>query len=215
MQLRKYATEDFVIFPLITYGDTDFIGADPTLVAGDCKISKDGVAYVNTTNLPVWIGEGLFKLILTAAEYTGKKMLITIKDQDGPAWEDQAIYIETYGNANAQHPTMVFRDYTSVVIPYAPTAETACRVYEYVFMPDGITPVDAINAIAKIVSLPEDINSVLHTGQELEATYQSADGLIYWDIVQGAIVEFTIPNFGYRSIKTIPSTSTARLYDIT
>lgn len=206
MGSRAYATEDFILFPLITYGDTDFIGSPPTFAAGDVKISRDGGSYGNTTNLPTHIGEGIFKLVLTTTEHTAKKMLVTVKDQDGPAWEDQAIYIETYGGDNAQFPITTFN-----IIEDAPAGDI-CRVYEYVYDQDG-NPPTTLDASAKIIS-QEIISGTPYTLTSENGTYDSSTGLVYWDIIQGAEVAISIEEADINRIITVPSTGTARLSDI-
>lgn len=103
-ELRKYAVGDTILFPLIDFGFSDFEASPVSFVAGDVQRSIDGGAFANTTNLPTHVGGGLYSLSLTAGEQTGKKILVTIKDQTVPkAWEDQAVLVETYGNAAAQH----------------------------------------------------------------------------------------------------------------
>jgi hypothetical protein len=98
-------------------------------------------------------------------------------------------------------------------IPDAPVSVESCRVYDYAFQGDGSTPVESLIAKARIMSLPEDANSILHTGKEIDAVYDSSTGLFYWDLVKGAEVEFRIIDFG-KYIKTVPTTSTAQLSDI-
>lgn len=101
-------------------------------------------------------------------------------------------------------------------IPAAPSSPSSCRVYEYAFMGDGITPMGSVTAWAKILSLPEDAGSMLVTGKEIEPIYDSSTGLLYWDIVQGASVEFNVSDFGINNfVKTVPATSTARLSALT
>lgn len=105
--IRKlYATQDAIFFPVRKAGSNDFAGsADWTPAAGDVKISVDGGDFANTTNLPSAIGGTGSKgwtLTLTAAEYTGKQMIVQIVDQATKAIEDQCILIETFGHASAQ-----------------------------------------------------------------------------------------------------------------
>ncbi len=96
-----------------------------------------------------------------------------------------------------------------------PAVVGACRVYDFAFMPDGSTPVSEIVAKAKIVSLPANYNGILHSGDEIDAVYNSSTGVFYWDIVKGSSVEFIVPSFGINAyLKTIPATDTARLITI-
>jgi len=103
-ELRKYAVGDSVQFPLIDFGASDFEATPVTFVAGDVRVSINGGAFANTTNLATHLGLGLYQLVLIGAEITGKLILVSIKDQSVPkTWEDQAVAIETYGHASAQH----------------------------------------------------------------------------------------------------------------
>ena len=106
MILRKYnvaATIDGV--PLVKRGSIDF-KANPTLAAGDVKISKDGGAFANLTTLPaVTPASGEFvEIALSATEMQAARIAIKFIDQTAPKeWEDQAVLIETYGHASAAH----------------------------------------------------------------------------------------------------------------
>ncbi len=78
-----------------------------TFATGDVKISKDGGAYANTTNLPTLVSGGnTWKLTLTSAEKTCARWSVQIKDQDGPSFTDQVFMGYTYGNASAAIPSM-------------------------------------------------------------------------------------------------------------
>lgn len=46
-------------------------------IAGEVKISKDGAAFANTTNLPAYIAQGVYSLALTAAEMQATDVIIT------------------------------------------------------------------------------------------------------------------------------------------
>lgn len=103
----------------------------------------------------------------------------------------------------------------TALIPTEPSSADSCRVYEYLKEGDGVTIPSTASGYAKIVSLPEDLSDSLHLGNEIEATYDSDTGLIYWDIVRGAEVQFIIYNYGVKTTKTVPDSATARLTDIT
>jgi hypothetical protein len=70
------------------------------------KISKDGGAAANVTNLPTAITMGntvLWDFSLTATELQAAKIRITVSDSATKAVEDVSFEIDTYGNASAQH----------------------------------------------------------------------------------------------------------------
>lgn len=104
---RKYATATHVYMPIGKRGVVDFaVGADWTPAANDVKISIDGGAAVNVTNLPTAIAMGngaQWDFSLTAAELTGKKITIMISDAATKAIEDDSILIETYGHPSAEY----------------------------------------------------------------------------------------------------------------
>jgi len=102
-ELLKYNVSDSIYFPLIDRGTVDFENTPVTFAAADTKISKDGAAFANSTNLPTHIGGGIYKLVLTAAELSAKKIIVKLVDAATKAFEDQAILIDTYGNASGQH----------------------------------------------------------------------------------------------------------------
>ena len=102
--LRRYGVADTVHFVLIAAGTTTFTAA-PVFQSEDVIIRVDGNSAAFTTNLPVGFGRGHFRLTLTAGELTGQKVMILVQDQTTlRVWEDNAIYIETYGSPGpAQH----------------------------------------------------------------------------------------------------------------
>jgi len=104
--LRKYATllttAKAIPFSLLTVDGVDFI-TGATFAAGDIQISIDGGAYVDTANLPVAEGNS-YRLILTVAELTGRRIRLSIVDQTGTKfWLDTDVIIETFGNAAAMY----------------------------------------------------------------------------------------------------------------
>lgn len=103
--LLKYATATHIYIPIVKRAVVDFaVGADWTPAAGDVKISIDGGAAANVTNLPTAIAMGntaIWDFSMTSGEMTGAKILITVADAATKAVEDQAILVETFGNASA------------------------------------------------------------------------------------------------------------------
>ena len=104
MILAKYGTAVTLDgIPLITKGAMDY-KANPTLAAGDVKVSKDGGASANLTTLPATspTGETLVRVSLSATEMQAKMIVVTFIDQTNPKeWEDQRLIIYTHGNASA------------------------------------------------------------------------------------------------------------------
>lgn len=107
MFLNKYGVARHIYIPIIKRGVVDFaVGADWTPVAGDVKISKDGGAAANVTNLPTAITLGntaMWDFSITATEMQAAQIHISVADSATKAVEDTMFIIETYGNASGQH----------------------------------------------------------------------------------------------------------------
>ena len=105
--LYKYGVAVHIYKPIIKRGAVDFaVGADWTPAAGDVKISKDGGAAANVTNLPTAIVMGntaMWDFSLTATEMQAGKINITVSDAPTEVVEDVMFELHTYGNASAQH----------------------------------------------------------------------------------------------------------------
>jgi hypothetical protein len=102
-ELRKYGAEATIYFPLVDAGAVDFEATPVSFAAGDTQISKDGGAFANTSNNPAHEGNGIYSLVLTSTEMQAAVVVVTVVDSATKSWEDQAIIIDTYGNASAQH----------------------------------------------------------------------------------------------------------------
>jgi len=131
-ELRKYGvlltTARAISFDLFKVDGIDLEPA-ATFAAGDIKISKDGGAEANITNLPTDEGQG-YRLILTVAELTASRVRISIVDQTATkVWLDISIMVETYGHASAMHTfdldtalvTLAAATHTGAVIPTVTT----------------------------------------------------------------------------------------------
>ncbi len=108
MFLSKYGVARHIYIPVVKRAVVDFaVSADWTPAAGDVKISKDGGAAANVTNLPtaITMGNGAYwDFSLTATEMQAAQVVVTVADSATKAVEDQSFIIETYGNASSQHP---------------------------------------------------------------------------------------------------------------
>ncbi len=103
-ELRKYDATTTILFPLIDRGTNDFEATPVTDGGADCEIIKDEGASTTATNDFVHEGRGIYSLVLTAGETQAARIVVTIVDATGPkAFEDQAVNVETYGHASAQH----------------------------------------------------------------------------------------------------------------
>lgn len=105
-ELREYNVDTEIYFPLVTRGGTDFDttidGSQVVFAMGDVKITKDGMSPINAQELPEHVGNGIYKLELSASEVTAAHIVVTIISQETVKdWEDQAVNISTYGNSAA------------------------------------------------------------------------------------------------------------------
>lgn len=107
MYLSKYGTARHIYIAIPKAGSANHaVSADWTPAAGDVKISKDGGAAANVTNLPTAIAMGnstIWDFSLTATEMQAAQIIVTVSDSATKAVDDTGFSIETYGNASAQH----------------------------------------------------------------------------------------------------------------
>lgn len=107
MLLSKYGVARHVYIPIVKRAVVDHaVSADWTPAAGDVKISKDGGAAANVTNLPTAIAMGnstIWDFSLTATEMQAAQIMVTVADSATKTVEDTAFIIETYGHASGQH----------------------------------------------------------------------------------------------------------------
>src|SRR6188768_4202334 len=91
--------EDFQIqVALEDYGSPGNFKANPTLAAGDVKVSKDGGALANLNTLPsvAPAASALVTMLLSATEMTADMVTVIFVDQTSPKeWSDLVISIPT------------------------------------------------------------------------------------------------------------------------
>lgn len=77
--------------------------SNPTLAAGDVKVSVDGSTPVNIATLPSVVG-GSVRVQLSADELFGRCTVVTFDDQTVPReWQSVKIIVDTYGHVLARH----------------------------------------------------------------------------------------------------------------
>lgn len=91
---------------------------NPTIVAGDFKLSKDGGALVNLTNVPTVspAGSALVLFQLTAAEMTADRLTLLGVDQAGGEWTEYMEHFETT-TATEIADAVLTRDWTAIGTP--------------------------------------------------------------------------------------------------
>lgn len=84
---------------LRSQADTKLFQANPTLAAGDFKVSIDGGAFANLASLPtVTPAAGKrIQVSLSAAEMNGDNITVLASDAAGAEWCDDAYHIQTQG----------------------------------------------------------------------------------------------------------------------
>ncbi len=95
--IPKKASAYLFYVGLSDQSNTKVFKANPTLAAGDFKLSKDGGALVNLTNMPtVTPAAGvLVQVSLTASEMSADTITLVFSDQAGAEWCDLIIVLQT------------------------------------------------------------------------------------------------------------------------
>ncbi len=105
---RTYGVTTQIEFPLIKAGMQDYNTDPPVFQAGDVRLhtydAETGAPNLaDSTNLPVHVEKGVFRLVLTAGEMSHKRIGVAIVDTATKTWEDQYLEIVTRGHASAQY----------------------------------------------------------------------------------------------------------------
>ena len=99
--IRKYGVETKIPFVLYEVDGVD-LRVDAADGGSDCTIMKDEGEEATCENDFVDEGNG-YSITLTATEMTAARIVVYVIDSATKVWLDDAIVIETYGNASAQH----------------------------------------------------------------------------------------------------------------
>lgn len=93
----KKNTEFIFYISLTSQANVKLFQTNPTLAAGDVKVSTDGGAEGNIAALPVVTpaGSKRVKVILSASEMNGDNIQVTFSDAAGAEWADKMINIQT------------------------------------------------------------------------------------------------------------------------
>jgi hypothetical protein len=95
----KRATELIFYMGLVSQSTGQF-QANPTLAAGDVKVSKDGGALANLSTLPAVTpaGSKMVKVTLSGTEMTADNVTLVFSDAAGAEWDDCIVNIQTSVN---------------------------------------------------------------------------------------------------------------------
>lgn len=93
----KRATAFKFYIGLVDQADTKLLKANPTIAAGDFRISKDGGAFANLATLPSAnpASSRAVMIDLSASEMTADNIVIQCVDASGAEWCDQLINLQT------------------------------------------------------------------------------------------------------------------------
>jgi len=93
----KINTEYIFYVSLVSQADTKLFQANPTIAAGDFKVSTDGAAEANLTTLPVVTpaASKRVKITVSTTEMNGDNVSITASDAAGAEWSDLTVNIQT------------------------------------------------------------------------------------------------------------------------
>jgi hypothetical protein len=92
--------EEFIFYvALRAAADDDTLQANPTIAAGDVRVSTDGGAFANLGTLPSVdpAADVGVKVTLSASEMNGDNVLVAFEDQTaGEEWKAESVSIHTY-----------------------------------------------------------------------------------------------------------------------
>lgn len=93
----KRATEYIFYISLVSQANTKVFQSNPTIAAGDFKVSIDGGALANPATLPAVTpaSSKMVKITLSIAEMTGDNITVVCSDASGAEWCDLTINIQT------------------------------------------------------------------------------------------------------------------------
>ena len=96
----KRATQFIFYVGLVSQADTKVFQSNPTIAAGDFKVSIDGGALANLTTLPTVdpAASKAVKITLSIAEMTGDNIQLICSDASGAEWCDLIVNIQTVSN---------------------------------------------------------------------------------------------------------------------
>lgn len=93
----KVSTQFIFFASLVSQANTKLMQVNPTIAAGDFKVSIDGAALANLATLPAVTpaGSRMVKFTLSTAEMAGANATIECSDAAGSEWCDMTINIPT------------------------------------------------------------------------------------------------------------------------
>lgn len=123
---------------LTSQADTDIFKVDPTIVAGDLKVSTDYAGLVNVDGYFTTLGSAEVRIQLSPAQMNGDIIGVYCHDQAGAEWQDLYVEIRTDSQQIGDIPTAatiataVWAAGTRTLTSYGTlVADTAAAVWAY------------------------------------------------------------------------------------
>lgn len=210
-------------------GDSQRVLADIFSVSSKRISDITGIEGVNTVTITIEIVDTATPIegVLVAVYNSGETLLLTSKRTDALGKAvfglDDGTYkvrLKKSGYSFDTPETLVVSGDTAdtfdgtLIDIGEPSVAGVCRVYDYAFKPDDSDPLATCSGTATIVKLPYDYSDKLYAGSTVDGTYDEETGLIYWDLVWGARVNFIIPALGVDVERIIPEETTIRLISL-
>lgn len=98
---RKYGVQAIIDGLALKAAGTQNLQINPSITAGDVRVSKDGGALADIVALPLVTptGSSLVRVVLSPTEMTADRVAVVFSDLTvGKEWDDEVIIVETYGN---------------------------------------------------------------------------------------------------------------------
>jgi hypothetical protein len=188
---------------------------NPTLAAGDARISIDGGALTNLATLPTVTpaNSKIVQVALSGAEMTGDNISILFSDQAGGEWQDQLIDISTQDHDIDDLAEDIYDlthteegDPVSIAIP-PPEGPHTCRIFKRCYNQASTAPLESVTGTARIIE-HYDYDGKYHDVSLVDGVLsdpdQNGDQYLYFDVVWGARVEIEIPTMQIYKRGTVP-----------
>ena len=173
--------------------DTRLFQVNPTLAAGDVKVSKDGGTLTNVTTLPTVVSSSaIVKLDLSSSEMNADNVTVLFSDAAGAQWCDLVINLQTAANqfddlatASALSTVAGYVDTEVAAILAAVDTEVAAIKAKTDNLPASPAAVgsamtlatDAVNAAALATSAVAEIQAGLSTLTAAQVNAEVVDAL--------------------------------------
>jgi len=164
---------------LVDQANTKLLKANPTLAAGDVKVSIDGGAFANIATLPVVTPAAgrAVKVDLSAAEMNGDNIVVQFVDAAGAEWCDAHINIQTSA-----------RQIDDLAFPVTSGRGINVDASNAVLIQTGMKKNQALSSFAFLMTDSTTHNPV--TGKTVTAT-RSIDGGAFGAGTLGAVTELS------------------------